>query len=136
MVGRSKRLLTNVSRRPLKSDQQTTEPEMKLAKRVAKLEQAEIFASSRPVLTRLEAALDAASLRITGKPFDAVSGDEGTKRLIWDDLEVGFIRNLTADDLERLIAECERSAFGNGTAARDAALGLPINEGIEPPRRT
>jgi hypothetical protein len=108
---------------------------MNLAKRVAKLEQAEMFASSRPVLTRLEAALDAASLRITGKPFDAVSGDEGTKRLIWDDLEERFIRDLSAADLESLIAEVELTAFGSDTAARDAALGLSISEGIEPPRR-
>ena len=109
---------------------------MNLARRVAKLERAQIFASARPSSTRLQAALDAASLRITGKRFDAVSGDEATTRLIWDDLQDRFIRELSAADLGGLIAEVELTAFGGDTAARDAALGLPINEGIEPPRRT
>lgn len=82
---------------------------MNLAKRVAKLEQAEIFTISRPPLTRLEGALNEASLRLTGKLFDAVSGDEATEKLIWDDLQERFIREFSAADLEGLIAEVERS---------------------------
>jgi len=83
---------------------------MNLAKRVAKLEHAEIFASARPVWTRLEGALNDASLRITGKPFNDVSADEATTGIVWADLEERFIRNLGAADLDTLIAEVELRA--------------------------
>ena len=89
---------------------------MNLAKRVTKLEHAEIFGSALPLSTRLQAALNAAALRITGKPFDAFSGDEAATRLIWDDLEKRFIRELSVADLESLIAEVQQTAF-KGTGA-------------------
>lgn len=84
---------------------------MNLAKRVTKLEHAEIFGSALPLSTRIEAALNAAALRITGKPLDAVSGDELAMRLIYDDLQERFIRELSVADLESLIAEVEQVAF-------------------------
>jgi hypothetical protein len=105
-----------------------TEPEMNIAKRVAKLEHAEIFVSARPLSTRLEAALNAAALRITGKPLDAVSGDEVATRLICDDLQERFVRELSLTDLESLIAELQQVAFKGDTAARDAEQGMPISE--------
>jgi hypothetical protein len=101
---------------------------MKLAKRVAKLEHAEIFVSARPLSTRLDAALNVAALRITGKPFDSVSGDEAAMRLIWDDLQERFIRELSVTDLESLIAEIGQVAVNGDTAARDAERGMPISE--------
>jgi hypothetical protein len=106
---------------------------MSLTKRLAKLEKAEIFSSARPGLTRLEAALNDASLRLTGKLFDAVSGDEATEKLIWNDLQERFIRELSVADLESLISEFEQIAFKGDTAARDAARGMAVSEGIESP---
>jgi hypothetical protein len=109
---------------------------MSLTKRLAKLEKAEIFSSAQPGLTRLEAALNAASLRMTGKLFDDVSGDEATTRRIWDDLEERFIRELSVADLESLITEFEQIAFKGDPAARDAARGMAVSEGSESPWRS
>jgi len=108
---------------------------MNLTKRLAKLERTEIFASARPPLTRLEAALNEASLRITGKLFNAVSENEAQTRRIWDDLEERFIRELSVADLESLITEFEQIAFKGDPAARDAARGMAASEGIESPWR-
>jgi hypothetical protein len=103
---------------------------MNLAKRVAKLEHTKIFVSALPLSIRLDAALNAAALRITGKLFDTVSGDEGTMRLILDDLQERFIRELSVTDLESLIAEVGQVAVNGDTAARDAEHVTPISEAM------
>jgi hypothetical protein len=103
---------------------------MNLAKRVTKLEHIKIFVSALPLSIRFQAALNDASLRVTGKPFEAVSGDEAAMRLILDDLQERFIRELNVTDLESLIAELGQVAVNGDTAARDAEHVTPISEAI------
>jgi hypothetical protein len=101
---------------------------MTLAKRVARLEQAEIFVTPQRLLERLEQALNAAALRRAGKLFAAVWGDETIRKLILDDLANRFVRNLSDSDLARLEEELGRIAYGDDTAvikaAKSRALGI------------
>ena len=93
---------------------------MNLEKRVEKLEQAEIFTGPRSLLTQLQVALNGASLRITGKLFSAPC-DQPIQELIFADLEDRFIRNLSDADLHSLAVELGRIAYGDDTAALEAA---------------
>jgi hypothetical protein len=60
--------------------------------------------------------------------LDAVSGDEAATRLVLEDLQERFIRELSDTELENLIAEFEQVTFKGDTAARDAGRGMPISE--------
>ena len=104
---------------------------MKLAKRLEKLEQTEIFVSPLPLSSRLETALNAAALKITGKPLEAFSGDERTTRLICDDLQERFVRELSVTDLESLIAEVGKVAVNDDTSARDGEGAMAISQDKE-----
>jgi len=94
---------------------------MTLAKRVERLEKAEVFADRQRLLDRLEHALNGTALRITGKLFNVVSGDPAIQKLIFDDLEKRFIRNLSDAELDLLAEELGHIAFGDNTAALEAA---------------
>src|SRR5712692_9540147 len=106
-----------------------------LTKRVEKLEHSGLFASPQLLLSRLATALNGAALRITGKFFSAAPCDQPTQELIFTDLQEHFFRSLSAVDLDSLEAELGRIAYGDNTAALEAAkrkvLGLPATEALE-----
>ena len=79
-----------------------------LSRRVEKLEQSELFASPQQLMRRLQAALNGAALRITGRLLRAAPRDSVTQQRIFDDLGERFIRNLSDRDLELLQAELQR----------------------------
>ncbi|MCU1236699.1 MAG: hypothetical protein JWP63_4666 [Candidatus Solibacter sp.] len=94
---------------------------MRLLHRVQQLERAKGPASPPTPLERLHRALDAASIRTTGRRYDQISGDEGAVNLVMEDLGQSFIRELADAELATLIAESERLAFGTDTEALKAA---------------
>jgi hypothetical protein len=103
-----------------------------LAKRLARLEQSDIFAGPKQLMSRLDAALNGAALRITGKFFRAAPHDKAIRKRIYADLEERFIRNLSDAELDNLGAELGRSIFGADAAALEAfkkeAMELPTTD--------
>jgi Arc/MetJ family transcription regulator len=53
-------------------------------------------------MERFQRALDEASVRLTGKCFDRISGDYAAVDLVLNDLGQSFVRELGDSDLETL----------------------------------
>jgi len=94
-----------------------------------------MFVSPQLLVSRLATALNGAALRISGKFFSAVPRDTPIQERIFADVQVRFIRNLSDAELESLEGELGRLAYGDDTAALEAArrkaLGLPATEAVE-----
>ena len=58
---------------------------------------------------------------LAGKCFDRIAGDDAAVNLVLNDLSQPFIRELADNDLETLMAELARIAFGDDTEALAAA---------------
>jgi hypothetical protein len=92
-----------------------------LQRRVQKLERTEMFKRHLPPLERFQRALNEAALRLAGKDISLVQIDEPAMVLVMDEVRDTFLGKLNAADLDNLRAELETIAFGDDTAARDAA---------------
>ena len=96
---------------------------MKLTNRVQRLEQNEALAGPLLLLDQFQRAQDAAAFRLTGKDFNTALAEESESAVqrIMDDVQESFVQKLSDEDLESLTAEVERIAFGEDTAALEAA---------------
>jgi hypothetical protein len=74
-----------------------------LTRRVAKLEQSEVFAGPQQLMARLDAAKNGSALRLTGKLYRAVRGDAAIRERIFTDVQDRFLRNLSDAELDSLI---------------------------------
>ena len=94
---------------------------MRLVHRVRQLERVRALAGPSTPMERFQRALDKSSVRLTGKCFDQISGDDVAVDLVLNDLGQSFVRELGDSDLETLTAELARIAFGGGALALEAA---------------
>ena len=92
-----------------------------LQRRVEKLERTEILKRHLPPMEQLQTALNDAAVRLTGKDFSFVQCDETAMVLVMNELRDSFLEKLSVADLDSLIAQLERIAFGGDTAALEAA---------------
>jgi hypothetical protein len=90
-------------------------------RRVQKLERSEVLMRHLSPLEHLQEALDDAAVRLTGKDFSFVEGDEPTMERIMNDLRDSFFPKLSVGALANLMSELEPIAFGGDTAALEAA---------------
>jgi hypothetical protein len=92
-----------------------------LQRRVQKLERTEILKRHLPLLEQLKTALNDAAVRLTGKDFTFVQGDELATVRAMNEVRDSFLEKLNDADLASLISELEPIAFGDDTAALEAA---------------
>ena len=94
---------------------------MRLVHRIRQLERVRALAGPSTPMERFQRALDEASVRLTGKCFDQISGDDAAVDLVLNDLGQSFVRELGDSELETLTAELARIAFGGDAEALAAA---------------
>lgn len=94
---------------------------MRLVHRVRQLERVRALAGPPTARDRFQRALDEASVRLTGKRAEQISGDAAALDVVFAELRQSYIGQLTDTDLEILLAEFERIAFGGDAEARAAA---------------
>jgi hypothetical protein len=94
---------------------------MRFVHRVRQLERVRALASPSTLMERFQRALDKASVRLTGKCFDQISGDDAAVELVLNDLSQSFVRQLDDSELETLSGELARVAFGGDAEALAAA---------------
>jgi hypothetical protein len=94
---------------------------MRLAHRIPQLERVRVLARLSTPVDRFQRAFNEAAVRLAGKCFDRIAGDDAAVNLVLNDLSQPFIRELADNDLETLMAELARIAFGDDTEALAAA---------------
>jgi hypothetical protein len=94
---------------------------MRLVHRVRQLERVKALARPCTPVDRFQRALDEASVRLIGKCFDRIAGDDAAVNFVLNDLSQSFIRELADNDLETLSAKLAQIAFGDDTEALAAA---------------
>jgi hypothetical protein len=92
----------------------------KSSKAGQKLEQSESLSRHLPPMEQLKRALDEAAVRLTGKSFSFVQGDEPAIVWVISEVRDSFMQKLSPADRNSLIAELETIAFGDDTAALEA----------------
>lgn len=94
---------------------------MKLMHRIEKLERTAMQDCHLSPIERFERVLDEAAVRRTGKSAATLIGDDAALDLVLTDMDDLFMCKLNPADRESLMADLERIAFGNDTAAMEAA---------------
>lgn len=101
---------------------------LKLARRLEKLERSEVFAGPQVLWNQFEAALNAHSLRTTGKLYRAVPRDDGSRDRIFNEVSTRFLQDRTDAELDFLEADLRRRGPGQCTGfLGDANTGSLTN---------
>jgi hypothetical protein len=101
---------------------------MRFADRLKKLERTESLKRRFSPIERWMQALNETACRLTGKEWRVVQGDSAAMSWVMDDLQDSFFVKLSVPDLEILMEELGRIAFGGDTAAMEAARQELIRE--------
>jgi hypothetical protein len=76
-----------------------------LTRRLGKLEQSDVFAGPQQLMNRLQAALNGAALRTTGRLYCAVRHDGAMRERIFTDVHDRFFSKLSDAELDIVESE-------------------------------
>jgi hypothetical protein len=102
-----------------------------VGKRLYRLEHSPAFASPRLMLTRIDEALQQASLRIIGKRHCPTDIDEATHAMIFKDISDRFIQHLTDEELDFLEAGLKEGLSPTELRALEERRNRILNYNLE-----